>query len=95
MRWLLSLSLVLVACGDDRPSGVGGDGTQLPPGTPSGDPCKPVGPSCPCATAGETSECKVYRISGKYISCSTGIMTCGADNKWGVCEGAATEWDGG
>jgi hypothetical protein len=54
---------------------------------------------CPCVPGPSGVECRVYRRSGDYVSCSVGITTCLATDAgtfaYGPCEGAATIWDGG
>ncbi|MGZ3421046.1 MAG: hypothetical protein ACXVEF_11290 [Polyangiales bacterium] len=95
-RGLVLMVVVLAGCGaDDKsaPAGAGSDPGPTP--TPTGDPCVPPVPGCACKAPGTTTECKVYRKSGDYISCSSGTMTCSDAGTWGSCDGAAVTWDGG
>ena len=83
---LFTLSLTLLpACGaaPDDPPPVGSEGS-LPT---SGLPTCGEDEGCPCPTPGETVECKVYRTSGSYVSCSIGQRLCGDDHKWLGCTG--------
>jgi hypothetical protein len=94
--FLLTLVACSAGCGsEDKAAAVGGGETGPTVVNPMPDPCSPAVPGCACDAPGKTMECKVYRKSGDYISCSTGTMTCGDTRKWGSCEGAAVVWDGG
>ena len=43
---------------------------------------------CACEDAGASISCgQVHRVSGNYVSCSPGFITCGADGVWGDCLG--------
>jgi hypothetical protein len=95
--------LLLAVCGGaDDPSPPYGGGAVSPlPGAAqtSGGECAAPTEGCPCAPSSVDVECRVYRHSGTYVSCSVGKMTCIADatgaGTYGPCEGAATIWDGG
>jgi hypothetical protein len=90
------LAALLIGCsgGDDvPPPAASGDGGVLPP--PTTNPCDPPTTGCKCTTPGTSAECKVYRRSGDYVSCSTGTMVCSETGAWGPCDGAAVVWDGG
>lgn len=92
---LVALAALATGCGGDDRAGAAPGGTDPPVITPTPDPCSPAAPGCACTTPGATADCKVYRKSGDYISCSSGTMTCTDAHKWGSCEGAAVVWDGG
>ena len=82
---LLATMLFVAACGSgDDHNPTGGDGTLPPGGLPT---CSDNATGCPCSTPGQTTECKEFRKSGDYIACSIGTRTCGADGKWGDCQG--------
>ncbi len=53
--------------------------------------CGMPAPGCPCAEAGATVDCgRVYRISGTYVTCSEGVLTCQDDGGWSACIGDST-----
>ena len=57
-------------------------------------PCSTPAEGCPCPDAGAQYYCGViYRVSGSYITCSPGYLTCEANGSWGPCEGPAV-YDG-
>lgn len=103
MRRLLVLAAALAlvsacASGDDHPAPVEGgigqnDGGPIIPGACTTG----TEQGCPCGDAGvgATAECQISRYGANgYKSCEPGTRSCGADGKWGACEGA-TVWDGG
>ena len=50
--------------------------------------CTTATPGCACATTGASVACgQIHRVSGDYVSCSPGFITCGADGVWGDCLG--------
>jgi len=59
----------------------------------TGDPCATPATRCPCTTVGGKATCRIFRVSGAYVSCSEGTLSCGADGYWGECVGAAAVWD--
>jgi hypothetical protein len=78
--------VALVGCGaaDDHPPT--GTGTEAVAPT-SGLPGCGTEAGCPCERAGDATDCKVYRKSGDYVSCSIGQRVCGDGLKWGDCTG--------
>jgi hypothetical protein len=84
------------ACSDGQPPIVGDpDGGPNKEDGAIGDPCAVPNAGCACKTQGEEADCgTVYRISGNHVDCSPGHLTCGTDNKWSACIGAAI-YDGG
>ena len=86
---------LLSACGttDDKPLPAPDDakidGNPLPSG------CPEPAAGCDCPVPGKEIQCIIKRVSGSYVSCSTGTRTCLPGGKWSGCEGAATVWDGG
>jgi hypothetical protein len=80
-------ALALVGCGaaDDHPPPTGvGDEAGVPV---NGLPGCGTEAECPCDHAGDAVDCKVFRKSGDYVSCSIGQRVCGEDLKWGECTG--------
>jgi len=79
--------VALVGCGaaDDHPPPTAAGEQAVAP--TSGLPGCGTEAGCPCEKAGEVAECKVYRKSGDYVSCSIGQRLCGDDLKWGECTG--------
>jgi hypothetical protein len=58
-------------------------------------PCATPATGCPCTEAGAKFDCgRVYRISGAYVSCSEGFLTCEEDGGWSECVGDSI-YDGG
>jgi hypothetical protein len=54
-------------------------------GTPT---CTTATTGCACDDAGAEISCgQVHRVSGDYVSCSPGFITCGVDGVWGACLG--------
>lgn len=101
---IVSLSSLLVAgCsgGEDHfPLAPGGEASAPTTAMPSSDPCAAPTEGCPCVPSSVEVECRVFRRSAGYVSCSVGKMTCitsdaGGMGVFGACEGAATIWDGG
>ncbi|MES1173750.1 MAG: PA14 domain-containing protein [Myxococcales bacterium] len=84
-----SLCLSLIGCSTSSDHGasigIGDAGTVMPP--PTGGACDTPNQGCECQDEGQIVECgQVERVSGDYVSCSTGHRTC-ADGKWGACIG--------
>jgi hypothetical protein len=85
-------SALLVACSDDAPPPlVGKDSGGFDVSAPPPVPCEPPSEGCPCGDdAGAQLFCGIiYRQTGTHVDCAKGYMTCGADGKWGACEGPA------
>jgi hypothetical protein len=67
------------------PRDSGGTTTASDGGAPT---CTTDTTGCSCADAGATIACgQVHRVSGGYVSCSPGFITCGADGVWSDCLG--------
>ena len=83
----LLLALSLAACGaapdDPAPPPAGSEGA-LPT---SGLPTCGIEEGCPCPHPGDSVDCKVYRTSGSYVSCSVGQRVCSDEGRWGACTG--------
>ncbi len=71
----------------DHPAGLDVDSGAATKPPPTGNDCSSPAEGCACDTAGATADCgQVERVSGDYISCSMGVLTC-TDGKWGACIG--------
>lgn len=84
---MLAPLAALAACekGTESPSAMPADASTS---TPAVDKSGCTKPGCACNEPGASASCTVYRMSGKYIECSLGTSTCGADGLWGECDGA-------
>jgi hypothetical protein len=84
-------ALALVGCGaaDDHPPPTGTGEEAGVPGAAAahGLPTCGTEAGCPCERVGDAVDCKVFRTSGDYVSCSIGQRLCGPDLKWGDCTG--------
>ncbi len=91
--WLLVLTSSLGCSSKDEGSPAPPDDGGLDNGT-IGPSCTTPETGCDCREIGKAITCTVTRVSGGYVSCSTGTRTCLPTGKWGICDGAATVWDG-
>lgn len=90
---LLALVATIGCSSKDEPAAGITDDSGVDVSTPIGG-CGSPDTNCPCTDVGKEIPCTVMRISGGYVSCSTGTRTCQPTGKWGICEGAAVVWDG-
>lgn len=90
LRALVLTSVLLAGCGGGDDAPLVGGGYTPPTGTP--DPCATAAPGCKCTDVGKSTTCRATRVSGTYVSCSTGSMTCTAAGVWGECIGDRV-WD--
>jgi hypothetical protein len=82
----IGVGLCWLGCGgEDHPATVP-TGT-VPTGTTTGPDCSKPTEGCACPAPGGVDVCKKVRVSGSYVSCSNGTITCGADGHWGPCIG--------
>lgn len=90
---LLGALVVLVVPTVVLAVGCGSDDHGAPPPAGDASATTPVGggcgteTGCPCSTAGLSIECRALRKSGSYVACSIGTRVCGADLRWGECDG--------
>jgi hypothetical protein len=81
-------TVVAVGCADDRAPLLASGSSSGSSG--SADACILHDTGCPCAKDGAVVACgSVKRISGDYISCSTGTRVC-KGGAWGECSGDVT-----
>ena len=85
------LSLALLAalgCGEERQDLEHLGSGPRDAGTHVVDPCATPNAGCSCSEPGQVVGCgKTVRRSENYVSCSMGERTCGADGRWGDCQG--------
>lgn len=80
-------ALLVVAGSCSSPNRTDVDPGVKPPNGPGDCTTVPLGPGCPCSTAGQTVECgEIIRKSGDFVTCSMGHRTC-TGGAWGACEG--------
>lgn len=79
-----------------RPSG--GSGGEVGEGGAAGDTgsggrasvCTSKKRGCACEEVGSTTPCTETEVFGDYVTCTTGVLTCGDDLIWGPCIGERT-----
>lgn len=91
--WLILVAMSVGCSSKDEAAPAPPDDGGLDNGT-IGPGCTTPETGCDCREIGKEITCTVTRVSGGYISCSTGTRTCLPTGKWGICDGAATVWDG-
>ncbi len=73
------------ACGNANPN-AGGDPNARGIGMPNA--CSTPNDGCPCDGPATVVDCgRVDEKFGNYVQCSIGRRTCGADHRWGTCDG--------
>src|SRR5208282_5043777 len=83
-----SLALIIAGCGDNAdPGSPLASSPNASHTAPYAGSCQSPAVGCPCTVAGETADCgQVDRVSGTYVTCSMGTMTC-SNGSWGTCTG--------
>ncbi|MGC4066582.1 MAG: carboxypeptidase-like regulatory domain-containing protein [Polyangiaceae bacterium] len=83
-------TLVVLGCSTEErlpnyepePAQSGGSGGEV-------DACATNAAGCPCEHPGDVIDCgEVKSQVDNYVTCMQGTRLCGADGKWGICEGA-------
>ena len=91
--WLILVAMSIGCSSKDDVAPAPADDGGLDNGT-IGPGCSTPETGCDCREIGKEITCIVTRVSGGYVSCPPGTRTCLPTGKWGICDGAATVWDG-